>query len=94
MQIDIGMVRKLQYQVEILHVLILNHIELAISNLVDNSIKFTKEKGGPIIIGIKDDDSDKRVTIGIIDPTKGIDREMAPRLFTKFATKSEMDTGL
>jgi len=24
-----------------------------------------------------------------MDPAKGIDREMAPRLFTKFATKSE-----
>jgi signal transduction histidine kinase len=57
--------------------------------LVDNSIKFTKEKGGTIIIGIKDDDSDKGVTISIMDPAKGIDREMAPRLFTKFATKSE-----
>jgi signal transduction histidine kinase len=57
--------------------------------LVDNSIKFTKEKGGTIIIGIKDGDSDKGVTISIMDPAKGIDREMAPRLFTKFATKSE-----
>jgi signal transduction histidine kinase len=47
--------------------------------------EFTKEKGGrTIIIGIKDDDSDKGVTISIIDRAKGIDREMAPRLFTKF----------
>jgi two-component system sensor histidine kinase VicK len=69
-------------------------INQVISNLVDNSIKFTKEKGGTIIISIKDDDNDKGVTISVKDSGKGIDHEIAPRLFTKFATKSETGTGL
>ena len=47
-------------------------INQVIYNLLDNSIKFTKEKEGTIIINIKDDDNDNGVT------GKGIDHEIAP----------------
>ena len=69
-----------------------------IFNLLDNSLKFTQE--GFIIITTritknkeKDDDKD-RVIVIIKDSGIGIDNEILPRLFTKFATKSDQGTGL
>ncbi|KAA2281421.1 sensor histidine kinase [Candidatus Nitrosocosmicus agrestis] len=38
--------------------------------------------------------SEKLVLIAIRDEGKGIDAEILPRLFTKFATKSNQGTGL
>jgi signal transduction histidine kinase len=68
-----------------------------ISNLLDNSLKFTQE--GFIIITTRitknkeKDDKDKVIVI-IKDSGIGIDNEILPRLFTKFATKSDQGTGL
>ena len=68
-----------------------------ISNLLDNALKFTQE--GFIIITTrithkeKDDNNDK-VIVMIKDSGIGIDNEILPRLFTKFATKSDQGTGL
>jgi signal transduction histidine kinase len=69
-----------------------------ISNLLDNSLKFTQE--GFIIITTritknkeKDDDKDRVIAI-IKDSGIGIDNEILPRLFTKFTTKSDQGTGL
>ena len=68
-----------------------------ISNLIDNAFKFTQ--GGFIIITTrithkeKDDNNDK-VIVMIKDSGIGIDNEILPRLFTKFATKSDQGTGL
>ena len=58
-----------------------------ISNLLDNAVKFTKK--GTISITIKKE-NDKAI-VGIQDTGLGIDAEVMPRLFSKFATKS--DTG-
>jgi two-component system, OmpR family, sensor histidine kinase VicK len=62
-------------------------------NLLDNAVKFTKEKGhGTIsIVGEK---IGNQAVIEIKDKGKGIDADMIPRLFSKFATKSHRGTGL
>ncbi|MBV9668721.1 MAG: HAMP domain-containing histidine kinase [Nitrososphaeraceae archaeon] len=73
-----------------------------ISNLLNNAIKFTEGKGGDIHVTAEakreaDGDGDnnyKEVVVSIKDTGTGIDPEIYPRLFTKFATKSEAGTGL
>jgi two-component system sensor histidine kinase VicK len=75
-----------------------------ISNLLNNAIKFTEEGTVTVttsIIKRKDSDRDRgegeggaEVVIAIKDTGTGIDPEMKPRLFTKFATKSYQGTGL
>ena len=67
---------------------------------MDNASKFT-EKGEitiSIIVEEKDgnnnDNNNSNITIRIQDTGKGIDSEILPRLFKKFATKSERGTGL
>jgi two-component system, OmpR family, sensor histidine kinase VicK len=73
-----------------------------ISNLLDNAIKFTKNQdnsGGSIYVTAEKkttENGNKRqeVILSIKDTGKGIDSEIMPRLFTKFATKSETGTGL
>jgi signal transduction histidine kinase len=63
-------------------------------NLLNNAIKFTNEGSVTVIIERKDNDNDI-VVVSIHDTGTGIDSEMLPKLFTKFATKSEMGgTGL
>ena len=69
----------------------------AISNILDNSLKFTQE--GFIIITTRitnkeKDDKDHKVIVIIKDSGIGIDNEILPRLFTKFVTKSNQGTGL
>jgi signal transduction histidine kinase len=63
-----------------------------LSNLLNNAFKFTKE--GNIIIRIKKIIEEQQFIITIKDTGTGIDSEILPRLFTKFATKSEEGTGL
>jgi len=67
-----------------------------VSNLLDNALKFTQ--GGFIIITTriirKEKDSNDKVIVMIKDSGIGIDNEILPRLFTKFATKSDQGTGL
>ena len=77
-------------------------ISQVISNLICNSLKFiSKEKGEEGIISLsiekRNNDSDVNndmVIISIKDNGKGIDLEILPRLFTKFASKSFQGTGL
>src|SRR5215831_4191080 len=61
-----------------------------ISNLLSNAIKFTSE--GSISIAIKKDEEHeekyKEVVMSISDTGTGIDPDIFPKLFTKFATKS------
>jgi signal transduction histidine kinase len=64
-----------------------------VSNLLNNAVKFTTEEQGVIfVITQRKDDSD--VVVSINDSGQGIDPEILPRLFTKFATKSFDGTGL
>jgi signal transduction histidine kinase len=63
-----------------------------LSNLLGNALKFTK--GGNISISFKKINENKEVIVTIKDSGTGIDPGIYPRLFTKFATKSEEGTGL
>ena len=70
-----------------------------ISNLLDNAFKFTKElnDNGEIYITMeemKQVAGQQYIIINIHDNGKGIDPNIMPRLFTKFATKSNKGTGL
>jgi two-component system sensor histidine kinase VicK len=71
-----------------------------ISNLLDNALKFTQEGTVTIttIEGKDDEDGagggEAEVVVYIKDTGTGIDPELMPRLFTKFATKSYQGTGL
>jgi two-component system, OmpR family, sensor histidine kinase VicK len=68
-------------------------INQVIMNLLSNAIKFTKEGSITIKTEIKKDNN--QVLVSIKDTGIGIDSEILPRLFTKFATKSEKGgTGL
>jgi len=62
-------------------------------NLLDNAVKFTKAKGGGTI-SIVGEKIDNQAVIEIKDTGKGIDADMIPRLFSKFATTSHRGTGL
>jgi signal transduction histidine kinase len=64
-----------------------------ISHLLGNAIKFTKEEGGTVSIGIERK-GDQEVVVSVKDTGSGIDQGILPRLFTKFATKSYQGTGL
>ena len=64
-------------------------INQVVSNLLNNAIKFTKE--GTIITTAEQ--KDIHVVISVKDTGIGIDPEILPRLFTRFATKSESRTG-
>ena len=73
-----------------------SRITQVISNLLNNAFKFTI-KGKLINIDIKKEYSNgsKYVVVNIVDSGSGIDSEILPKLFTKFATKSETGgTGL
>jgi two-component system sensor histidine kinase VicK len=63
-----------------------------ISNLLTNAFKFTQK--GEISVNISTDDTDQQVVVSVTDTGQGIDPEIMPRLFTKFATKSIVGTGL
>jgi signal transduction histidine kinase len=75
-------------------------ITQVISNILSNAVKFSKKTGGKISIETKLQqnqnikESDKKVLISIKDDGSGIDPDIMPRLFTKFATKSEAGIGL
>jgi two-component system, OmpR family, sensor histidine kinase VicK len=67
-------------------------ISQVISNLLGNAIKFTHE--GSISINVAKN-RDGYVTVAVKDTGVGIDPEILPRLFTKFASKSDIGgTGL
>jgi len=64
-----------------------------LSNLIGNAIKFT-DSGGTITVTAKKSTAKKEAIVSIKDTGKGIDMEILPRLFTKFASKSDKGTGL
>ena len=72
-------------------------ITQVISNLLNNAIKFTKK--GMVFIGMEEENKQdnslqKFVVVTVKDTGTGIDSEMFPRLFEKFASKSCKGTGL
>ena len=65
-------------------------INQVISNLLSNALKFTDEG----FIKIKVENANDNVIISVEDTGSGIHPEIFPRLFCKFATKSDKGTGL
>jgi signal transduction histidine kinase len=63
-----------------------------ISNLMNNAIKFTLK--GTITVTTKKKEENNEIIVSIKDTGSGIDPEIMPRLFSKFATKSQTGTGL
>ena len=65
-----------------------------ISNLLKNALKFTSDGKITVTLDKVEENNKKFVVIQIKDDGKGIDSQVLPRLFEKFATKSETGTGL
>ena len=72
-----------------------NRINQVIYNLLTNAIKFTKE--GTVSISVKKKKGKNHideVVLSVKDTGIGIGSEILPRLFSMFATESEIGTGL
>ena len=78
-----------------------------ISNLLNNAIKFTRGEGGTVTVEVQRKDYDTYgeikkdnntcstvVMVNVKDTGSGIDPDIMPRLFQKFASKSFQGTGL
>jgi signal transduction histidine kinase len=61
-----------------------------VSNLLNNAVKFTRDG----TVCVKAEQNADQVIVSIKDTGQGIDPEILPRLFSKFATKSFSGTGL
>ncbi len=61
-------------------------ITQVISNLLDNALKFTRN--GRVAVTTKRE-NDRKVSVSVIDTGLGIAPAIMPRLFTKFAPKSQ-----
>ncbi|HKG71200.1 MAG TPA: HAMP domain-containing sensor histidine kinase, partial [Nitrososphaeraceae archaeon] len=61
-----------------------------VSNLLTNALKFTRNGD----ISITAEQKDGYAIVSVKDNGKGIDPEIMPRLFTRFASKSQTGTGL
>jgi signal transduction histidine kinase len=76
-----------------------NRINQVVSNLLANAIKFTKEGTITITIEKKEEgdyynDIKREVVVAVKDSGTGIDPEVLPKLFRKFASSSQGGTGL
>ena len=76
-----------------------NRLSQVIHNLLNNAFNFTNEGSITVIVERKNDKNNNNnkneVTVSIKDTGTGIDLEILPKLFTKFATKSPIaGTGL
>jgi signal transduction histidine kinase len=75
-----------------------DRITQVVSNILNNAVKSTKEQEQQetkrVIYVITQRRGDSELVISIIDNGKGIDPEVMPRLFSKFATRSFEGTGL
>ena len=73
-----------------------NRLCQVISNLLNNAIMFTDEGSITVIVGTKkinNNNNSNKVIVSIKDTGTGIDSEILPKLFTKFATKSSIAGG-
>ena len=75
-----------------------NRLSQVISNLLNNAIKFTDEGSITVIVETKkinnnNNNNSNKVIVSIKDTGTGIDSEILPKLFTKFATTSSIAGG-
>jgi signal transduction histidine kinase len=63
-----------------------------ILNLLSNAAKFTAN--GNVILTAERDDDKKEAIVTVKDDGMGINKQIMPKLFSKFASKSEQGTGL
>jgi signal transduction histidine kinase len=72
-----------------------NRLIQVVTNLLNNAIKFTNEGIITVIVERKKDDNsdNNEIVVSIKDTGTGIDSEILPKLFTKFATKSKAEGG-
>lgn len=63
-------------------------------NILDNAINFTHQGIIRVILSKEKQDGQNFLIINVKDVGPGIDSEILSKLFTKFASKSDMGTGL
>jgi two-component system, OmpR family, sensor histidine kinase VicK len=63
-----------------------------LSNLIGNSIRFSEKEGATIAVSTGQ--KEEYAVVAVRDNGRGIDPEIMPRLFAKFATKSYQGIGL
>jgi signal transduction histidine kinase len=74
-----------------------SRITQVICNILDNAVKFSKanvNKDEVGMINVNTETVDDQAIVSIKDTGTGVDPEILPRLFTKFASKSFQGTGL
>ena len=71
-----------------------DRITQVICNILDNAISFTQE--GTIRVALKKEKQNRQrfLIVNVKDTGRGIDSEISSKLFTKFASKSNIGTGL
>jgi signal transduction histidine kinase len=71
-------------------------LKQVISNIINNAVKFTKEGMITVVIEKRREgkEENNEIIVTIKDTGSGIDSEMMPKLFSKFATNSQTGTGL
>lgn len=69
-----------------------SRIAQVLSNLLSNAEKFTKN--GDILVKVTKLNREKEIEVKVIDNGQGIDKEILPKLFEKFVTKSDIGTGI
>jgi two-component system, OmpR family, sensor histidine kinase VicK len=69
-------------------------ITQVICNIIDNAVTFSHEGTIRVILRKEEQDGQNFLIISVKDMGRGIDQEILPKLFTKFASKSHMGTGL
>jgi signal transduction histidine kinase len=69
-------------------------ITQVICNILDNAISFSHEGKIRVILKREKENGQNFLIISVKDMGPGIDPEISPKLFTKFASKSDMGTGL
>ena len=69
-----------------------DRLNQVICNLLSNAFKFTEEEEG--IVSITAEKKDNQILVSVKDSGAGIDPEILPILFSKFASKSFSGTGL
>jgi len=77
-----------------------NRIKQVISNLVSNSLKFTKQGTIAVTVGIDNNGNGtsnskhREMLVSVRDTGMGIAADILPKLFSKFVTNSKKGTGL